>query len=152
MSVWLALGSAFGGAIGAALGWTISSFIGNPLRKFFDLRGEVIRRLIEFANVPARWKEIADDSGAKSGERIEIELAENEIARLEEAQRTFRDLASQMRAFAENEPLALWLVRLRYNPLKASAGLIGLSNTYDTYGGTKAFQRKTIETALRIKL
>src|SRR5438128_2462148 len=96
-SAWLALGSAFGGAVGAALGWTASSFVGGPVRKFFDLRGEVIRRLTEFANVSARWKEVPDDSGATSGEVHAMDLSDKEIARLEEAQRVLRDLASQMR-------------------------------------------------------
>jgi len=30
---------------------------GGPVRRFFDLRGEVVRRLTEFANVRAKWKE-----------------------------------------------------------------------------------------------
>jgi hypothetical protein len=34
---------------------------------------------------------------------------------------------------------------------KARAGLIGLSNSYATYGNSKASARRTIETALRIK-
>jgi hypothetical protein len=70
-------------------------FVGRPLRKFFDLRGEVIRRLIEFANVRAHWKELPDSSGAVSGNLEEIDLSAVDLARLEEAQRTFRDLASQ---------------------------------------------------------
>ena len=36
------------------------------------------------------------------------------------------------------------------DPMTASSGLIGLSNAYDSYGESKAFQRKKIETALRI--
>jgi hypothetical protein len=101
----------------------------------------------------ARWKEIRDDVGATSGELQPVgDLSEAEIIRLEEVQRVLRDLASQMRAFAENEPLAMWFVSFRFDPLRASAGLIGLSNTYDTYGDSKAFQRKAIETALRLKL
>jgi hypothetical protein len=34
--------------------------------------------------------------------------------------------------------------------MKASAGLFGLSNSIDTYGAGKAFQKKTIAEALRI--
>jgi hypothetical protein len=148
--MWVALGSAMGGALGAALGWIASSFVGGPVRRFFDLRGEVIRRLTEFGNVRARWKDIRDDSGASSGQVEEMDISEKEIARLEEAQRVLRDLASQIRAFAENEPLAMRFVLLRYDPMTASSGLIGLSNAYDSYGESKAFQRKKIETALRI--
>jgi hypothetical protein len=145
-AVLIALGSAAGGALGATGGWVVSTFVGGPVRKFFDMRGEVIRRLTEFANVRARYKPLPDGSGNLG----EMGLSDKEIARLEEAQRTLRDLASQMRAFAENEPLAAWFVRWRYDPLKASAGLIGLSGSYDTYGKDKAFHRETVATALRI--
>ena len=51
--------------------------------------------------------------------------------RLQEAEGVFRDLASQMRAFAQNEILAVWI---RYDPVMASAGLIGMSNSLATYG------------------
>ncbi len=140
-----------GSFLAAALGWVVLEFIGRPLRKFFDLRGEIIRRLIEFANIRARWKDIPDSSGAVSGEREALSLSDGEIARLEEAQKMLRDLASQMRAFAENETFARLIAQmLGYNLKDASAGLIGLSNSFDTYGETKAFQRKTLTRALRI--
>jgi hypothetical protein len=45
----------------------VISFVGRPLRKFYDLRGEVFRRLTEFANVRARLREIPDDTGEASG-------------------------------------------------------------------------------------
>jgi len=55
--------------------------------------------------------------------------------RLQEAEGVFRDLASQMRAIAQNEILAVWIVKLlRYDPVMASAGLIGMSNRLATYG------------------
>ena len=56
--VLIALGTA-GGALG---GWVLLTFVGGPLRKFFDLRGEIIRRLTEFANVRARYKVLPDGS------------------------------------------------------------------------------------------
>jgi hypothetical protein len=150
-SVLIAIGSAFGGAIGAMLGWMASAFVGSPVRKFFDLRGEIIRRMTEFANVRARWKEIPDDVGAISGNREDMGLSDKEIERLESAQATLRDLAAQMRAFAENETLALWFItRLRYDPAGASAALIGLSNTYDTYGKGKAWQKQMLGKALKV--
>jgi hypothetical protein len=152
-SLWIALGSALGGALGATLGWTVSSFVGAPLRKFFDIRGEIIRRLTEFANVRARWKEVLDESGAFVGQLEAVgEHSAEEIARLEEAQRVIRDLGSQMRAFAENETAAMWCVRLRYDPARASAGLIGLSNTYHTYGQEKHSNVQTVNKALRINI
>jgi hypothetical protein len=77
---------AVGSFAAAAFAWVALEFVGRPLRKFFDLRGEIIRRLIEFTNIRARWKEIPDSSGAISGEREALDLSEAEIARLEEAQ------------------------------------------------------------------
>ena len=52
---------ALGSAVCGALGWIASSFVASPVRKFFDLRGEIIRRLTEFANVRAKWKEFPYD-------------------------------------------------------------------------------------------
>jgi len=128
-----------GSFLAASIGWVVLEFVGRPLRKFFDLRGEIIRRLIEFANIRARWKEIPDSTGAVSGEREALSLSKAEIARLEEAQKMLRDLASQMRAFAENETSARLIAQmLGYNLKGASAGLIGLSNSFDTYGGSNA--------------
>lgn len=150
-SILIAMGSALGGGLGAIGGWIINSFVAAPIRKFYDLRGEVICRLFEFANVPARYKKVRDDSGATSGEREVIELPAKEIERLEEAQRVMRLLGSQMRAFAENESWAAWFVGRRYDPMKASAALFGLSNAYDTYGQMRHLQRQAVEAALRIK-
>ena len=80
------------------------------------------------------------------------QLSAEEIAKLEEVQRTIRDLASQLRAFAENETLAAFFVRWRFDLTMASAGLMGLSNSYDTYGMGKFMHRTTVTNALRIKL
>jgi hypothetical protein len=55
-----------------------------------------------------------------------------------------------MRAFAQNEMLAMRVVSaLGYDAMKASAGLFGISNSLDTYGGNRAFQKRTVEDALR---
>jgi len=43
-----------GSFLAAALGWVVLEFVARPLRKFYDLRGEVIRRLTEYANVSPR--------------------------------------------------------------------------------------------------
>jgi predicted DsbA family dithiol-disulfide isomerase len=140
--------STIGAVVIAALYWVARHFIGDPVRNFRALRSEVIRRLAQFANVRAQWKQNRDDPN----EREQVTLSEEEQKRLAEAESIFRDLASQMRAFAQNEWLAMIVVRLflRYDPMKASAGLFGLSNTIDTYGGSRAFQNKTIREALRI--
>jgi hypothetical protein len=147
------IGSALLGAIAAVLAWVATSFVGTPVRKFFYLRGEVIGRLTALANVRARYKQqhSTDDVEFIISTKDELFFSDRDAARLEEAQRVLRDLASQMRAFAFNEHLAMRLIlQLKYNPRAASDGLIGLSNTYDTYGEDKSYYRRMVETALRV--
>ncbi|SRR6266496_1534718 len=131
----------------AVVGWLATDFVASPVRRFFNLRIEIIRRMTQFANVRARWKELRDDPN-----RLEdLGLSEKDQQRLEEAQSTFRDLASQMRGFAQTEWFAVKTVQiLGYDPLNASAGLLGLSNTIDRYGGDRALQAKNVRDALRI--
>jgi hypothetical protein len=135
----------------AVIGWLTLEFVGRPFRRFFDMRGEIISRLALFSNVSARWNEIPDDVGAVSGNREELPLSEEEIERLHQAKNVLRDLASQLRAFAMNETWGGYAVRLlRYDPLTASGGLFGISNSLDTYGAGRHFHRKTIAKALRV--
>jgi hypothetical protein len=73
-----------------------------------------------------------------------------ELVELADARKTVRDLASQFRAFAYNETYALRFARvLGYDPLKASEGLFGLSNSLETYGGERVAHRKIVQTALK---
>jgi hypothetical protein len=62
--------STIGGAVGAAVVWAVSSFVGGPVRRFFDLRGEVVRRLTEFANVRAKWKEFPYEPAKEEQARL----------------------------------------------------------------------------------
>src|SRR5262249_5428822 len=150
-------GSSFGSifqvffsVLAGALGWVALEFVGRPLRRFFDLRGETIRRLAESNNILSRYRHARDDVGATAG-LLEMDLPEDELARSKEAVRTIRDLASQMRAFAMNETMALSIAkRLGYDAAKASRGLFGLSNSFETAGQDKNFQRMTIADALKI--
>jgi hypothetical protein len=132
-----------GSFLAAALGWVVLEFVARPLRKFYDLRGEVIRRLTEYANIKPRWREIP-------GDRKELELSQEEIARLEKAQDVLRDLASQLVAFASIETWALYVAkRMGHDPAHAARGLIGLSNRIDTHDPQDhKFHRKTIKEGL----
>jgi hypothetical protein len=132
-----------------AVGWLGTAFIGRPIRHFFDLRGEVIRRWTQCANVRARWKE--DPSKTWQTEE-DPGFTETDAKRLEEAEGVFRELASQMRAFAQNETFAVWIVKLlRYDPVMASAGLIGMSNSLATYGRNRVLQKKRVQDALHFR-
>src|SRR6266540_7241592 len=105
-----------------ALGWFGTSFVGRPLREFFDLRREVIQKSVLYNNVSAAATEFPD------GSTEPVEISEGELKRLQEALNAFRDLAARMRAFALNEHLAVWLVKWRYDPWEASVALLRASN------------------------
>jgi hypothetical protein len=148
--IWTAVLSTIGSFAAAGAGWIVLEFFGRPLRKFYDLRGETICLVAQTANVSPRWKEIRDDGGS-TGNVKALEVSDDQITDLKEAGKLLRDLASRLRAFAGNETYAVRFVQWRsYDPMTASAGLFGLSNSLDTYGENKAFQKKTISKALRI--
>lgn len=140
--VWSTVGAfALGG-----VGWLVTSFAAGPFRQFYDLRSEVIQKGVLYANVRARAKQDRPDY------RSHVELDETELERLREAENKFRDLAARMRAFALNEPFAVWLVKRRgYDPLKASSALLSVSNTIGTYGPDRAAAAKTLEEVLRFR-
>jgi hypothetical protein len=135
------------GAIGAFLVWLLTEFVGRPFRRFFDLRSEVSRRLVQFDNVFARAKMV------DATRRETIELSPTEDARLTAAQDAFRDLASQMRAFSQAEWLAELIVRhvFKFDAFEVSKALIGYSNEISTYGQMRADFKSRIQTLLRIR-
>ena len=70
---------------------------------------------------------------------------------MREAQRIFRDLGSQMLAFAENEPDARnALAAMGWKLVAAGSGLIRLSVAYSKPGIDRAGLRNQIEKALRL--
>ena len=142
----MGLGQFVLGALGATLAWIITEFLGRPFRQFFDLRREVTRRMVEFGNVRARAK-----MPEKDDQRQLVELSDEEEARLREAEKTFRDLAAQMRAFAIGELFAAKTVMLLgFDSMKISAALIGYSNEIGTYGKGRADFTQQIRNLLRL--
>jgi hypothetical protein len=137
--------------LAGALGWVALEFFGRPLRKFFDLRGEIIRQLVRFANVRPRYTPITD----RTGKVIPVDqmLSDAERQRLTLAMDTFRDLGSQMSAFANNETFALRAAKtFGYDPALASSSLIGLSNSIDTHGAPERILNRTaLAKALKLK-
>jgi hypothetical protein len=133
------------GAFAAAFTWLVTEFVGRPFRIFLDLRREVARRLVEFDNVTARWQ-------LKDQRRVRVDISPSEDARLSDAEKTFRDLASQMRAFAQAEPFALWAVRLiGFEPWETSRMLLALSNEISTSGEGRESPKGRIAKLLRIR-
>jgi hypothetical protein len=134
------------GASGATLAWLITEFLGRPFRQFFDLRREVARRMVEFGNVGARAKMSDNDF-----HRQPCEISPEEEARLREAEKTFRDLAAQMRGFAIGERVAVKVVTLLgYDSGEIAATLIGYSNEIGTFGKTRADFRQQVMSLLRL--
>jgi hypothetical protein len=140
--VWSAVGVfALGG-----IGWLVTSFVGQPFRRFFDLRNEAIHKSVFYANIAAAQRANAN------GMVEQLDRYEAELERLHEAEDTFRDLAARMRAFALNEPLAVWLVGLwRFNPMTASNALLAVSNSLYSYGGDRAAAKTRLERVLRFR-
>jgi hypothetical protein len=106
----------------------------------------VIHKSVLYANVAAAQRASAD------GTIEPLELNEVEITRLRAAEDTFRDLAARMRAFALNEPFAVWLASLwRFSPMMASTALLAVSNTLHTFGGDRAAAKSQLEKVLRFR-
>jgi hypothetical protein len=125
------------------VGWVVASFVGRPIRQFFDLRGEVIHKSVLYANVAAVEKET-------SGGLVESqEIGDDDLKRLREAQSVFRDLAARMRAFALNETFAVGLVKMwGYDPMEASVALLGMEGTLHRYGRSRNDAKEALERVL----
>ena len=144
-----AIGTFVLAAFGAAIAWFLTAFVGGPIRRFYDLRREVNRCLVEYGNVLARHRERRDDDGVVGRQRIDLPTVEE--ARLTEAQTKFRNLAAEMRAFYHGELFANWVVtKLGYDTNRIASALIGYSNEMSTYGGSRARHHEQIEKLLGI--
>jgi hypothetical protein len=127
------------------LTWCVYNFIGKPYLQFRDLRRKITATIAEFGNVRAQWKESLD------GDTQQVDLPPPDQKRLMEAQTRLRKLGTEMKAFAENERVVVWLLeRGGYDPNKASQGLIGFSNSINTYGKDRHHFGQMIQTALRL--
>jgi hypothetical protein len=94
---------------------------------------------------------VATEQSASGAMIDEDRLSQAELAALADAIKSIRDLASQFRAFAVNETYALRFGRLLgYDPLKASEGLFGLSNTMETYNAERVVHRAIVQKALKV--
>jgi hypothetical protein len=134
------------GFLGGVGAWFLTDYVAKPLRRFYDLRREVSRCLVVFGNVGAR--SAIDQSGA----RKKLELSADEDARLVDAQNTFRGLAGDMRAFANVDFLANWLVtRLGYDADKIASALIALEGELPTKGKPRADARERVQKLLHIR-
>jgi hypothetical protein len=124
--------------------WIVFNTIGRPLLRFFDLRTEVRRSMILYDNVSARWREANVRASAAN------DTTPTNIERLQEAENQYRDLASQLRAFADTQSPTCAVVRwLGFDIRKASSALVGLANAVNTYGKTRAFHKQAVNESLK---
>src|ERR1700682_426908 len=131
----------------ALISWIGLNIIGKPLLRFFDLRTEVRRTMILYDNVSARWRECGHVRISALGDE---DMTPDNFERIQEAENQYRDLASQVRAFADTQsPTCAVLRWFGFDVRKASSGLIGLSNTLNTYGKTRAFHKEGINAAMK---
>jgi hypothetical protein len=134
----------FTGFIGGVCAWFFTDFVTKPFRRFFDLRREVNRRLVEYGNVLARAK-------MDGNMRVPLDISPAEDARLTEAQVVFRRLAGDMRAFANVDYFANRMVSyFGYDADNIASALIGYSNDISTYGAGRAHHHDRVQKLLRI--
>jgi hypothetical protein len=132
------------GFIGGICAWFFTDFGAKPFRRFYDLRSEVGRCLVYYGNVTARGRWV----NAYQIETTDILPDENE--RLTEAQNAYQHLGAKMRAFADGERLANWMVRATgFDASKIATALMVYSNEIETYGHRRAGARNHLEKLLR---
>jgi Ni,Fe-hydrogenase III large subunit len=144
------------GGVGALVVWIASNFVGKPLRQFVDLKAEIIRHVVVFSNVGARYREVGtkreailrlNDDGV-----VGRPAGAPDDSRLDLAQITFRDLAGRMRGFADSDTIATALLgRMGYDVSAAARGLLQLSNTIQVYGQSRKDAFEAVETSLKFK-
>src|SRR5882757_10029966 len=104
--------SNLGPIVAALLSWIVFNAIGRPLLRFFDLRTEVRRTMILYDNVRARWRERDDIRVSVVGDD---DATPDNFERLQQAENQYRDLASQVRAFADTQsPTCVFLKGLGF--------------------------------------
>jgi hypothetical protein len=130
------------GTLGGVVSWFATDFIARPVRKFFELRGEIAETMVIFGNVRAP----TDERGKATDD-----FTDDDMARLRDAGSLLRQLGARLLAFCHTEPIAHWLVRMRYDPIEAGRSLIGLSNSIGVSGNERHQHRQGVLNALHIK-
>ena len=133
------------GLIGGVAGWFVTQFVAEPLRRFFGIRQDIAQRLLDYENVRAPRNERGD---------VTEGFTEEDEVRLRDAQKKFRDLATQTISFVQTDALAARLIAAlwRYDPKKAGRSLIGLSHSLAVYGNERYQHRNGVRNALHLPL
>jgi hypothetical protein len=115
-------------------GWLAASFFGKPFVEFPNLRKQVHEEITFSGNIGAIAAEVRP-------------------AEFDSAVATLRRLGAKVKATAETDSLVLrwFLARWGYDLLKASGGMIGLSNSLHTSDGSRALHTDSIEVGLKLR-
>ena len=126
------------------LGCIALGLLGLPIRELVALRRNVLEQMLVFESIMLpKPRELADSSR-------EINEYKQAVRNVREAQRTFRDLGSQLLAFVESEPSAYIALALAgLNVAEAGNRLIELSVSYSKLHIDRANLRRQIKKALR---
>lgn len=137
MNVGGALISAFIGA----LGWILFAFVGTPIRRFWDLRGEVAHAMNQYA------RNISEPPGNEFLVFVQpLDVVQTRAAAAKEFQR----LGLQLLSFWQNEALArFFLQRIRMNGELAGKMLLELA---EANTGTQRLGPRRSELAATLRL
>jgi hypothetical protein len=85
--------------------------------------------------------------------REPTDISPEEDARLADAEKAFRNLGAEMRAFANGDRIAYQIVRrlLRYDADQIAGALIAYSNNISTYGEHRFNAHRQLESILHIR-
>jgi hypothetical protein len=132
------------GLVGGVIGWFVTQFVAEPLRRFFVMRREIAQHLLDYENVVAPRNERGEITEYFTGQ---------DAPRLYDAQKQLRQLGTQMLSFVQTDALAANMIRWlwRYDPTKAGRSLMALSHDIAVFGDERARRRSDIIAALRVQ-
>jgi hypothetical protein len=117
---------------------------GRPVRVLIDVRRVVLAQLLAYQNIALpKPRESAVTSR-------QIREYDEDVRKLREAERVFRDLGSQLLSFREIEPTLCAVLRLfGLDIVAAGSRLNDLAQTYSRPGSERADLQHEVENALR---
>lgn len=119
------LASFLTGLIGVFIGWFALTFIGGPVRSFYELRRESRQRLLSLTDLSFKIQR-AKNMGAYNNDAKIIFRDE-----LSSAQERFHDIGARLIAFNDTEWAAAKIVRLKFDPGLAGEVFLMMATTQD---------------------
>ena len=130
------------GAIGAIGAWIATSFYGGPIRRFFDLRGELERARIAAMLTPIPMKSFLG---------VDINTMDPAFPAFEQVRQELRKAGIDMLAFGQAEPAARLLRWFGYDAVEIGNGALALGNFLGEGIHPRRERDAALRKALRIK-